>query len=373
MPTAQKSKNQHIYEFIHNAITSGELAAGQQVPTEAALGERFGASRQTVAQAMRRLEYQGLVVRRRGAGTFVKRLQPREGTIWRLLVPHASNGILLPIAAAISRVAQAHGYSLLFEDPPASVHRDEEMIQFMRDLCREYTQRKAAGVFFTPLILRPDHMSVNVEIAEMIDDAGIPLVLLDRDLFDYPRRSRFDLVGSANRRASATITQHLLELGYTRIDYISLTESVSTASARVAGFEDAFRDCGIEFDPASIHHIEAADASAVREIVRERRPEAIVCVNDHMAAHVMRHLAGMGIRIPDDLALVGFDDVDYAMLILVPLTTMRQPCARIGEMAARLMLERIADPSLPAREVSVECELVIRESCGALKRSVKAK
>jgi DNA-binding LacI/PurR family transcriptional regulator len=93
--------------------------------------------------------------------------------------------------------------------------------------------------------------------------------------------------------------------------------------------------------------------------------DAIVCANDRVAARLMRTLLRLNLRVPDDIRLVGIDDVEYASLLPVPLTTLRQPMRQIGDAALTAMLERVARPDLPARDILLRADLVVRESCGA--------
>ena len=95
------------------------------------------------------------------------------------------------------------------------------------------------------------------------------------------------------------------------------------------------------------------------------RPDAIVCANDLTAARLMQVLLGFGLRIPEDVRVVGMDDVKYASLLPVPLTTVHQDCAGIGAVAMATMLERLEHPELPFRDVLVSTRLVVRRSCGA--------
>ena len=95
------------------------------------------------------------------------------------------------------------------------------------------------------------------------------------------------------------------------------------------------------------------------------RPEGIVCANDLTAARMMKVLIGMGVRIPHEVRIVGIDDVRYASLLPVPLTTVHQNCAGIGTVAMATMLERLERPKLPIRDVLVPVRLVVRGSCGA--------
>jgi DNA-binding LacI/PurR family transcriptional regulator len=95
------------------------------------------------------------------------------------------------------------------------------------------------------------------------------------------------------------------------------------------------------------------------------RPEAIVCGNDLTAARLMQTLLALGVRIPEEVRIVGMDDVKYASLLPVPLTTVHQDCAGIGVVAMATMLERLEHPELPVRDVTVPTKLVVRRSCGA--------
>jgi GntR family transcriptional regulator of arabinose operon len=358
-----KSKQRQIYEHVRNAILSGAYAVGQRIPTEAELCEQFDACRQTVSQAVRQLEQQGLVSRRRGAGTFVQRRSIRRSDVFGLLIPDAHSGVFAPITAAMTSEAQEQGYGILLEDLVGAP--DERWIDRAHQLCEFYIERGVAGVFFAPLVLRKEHLRANIRIAEAFDAAGIPMVLLDRDIYAYPRRSKFDLVGVANRRSAQMLTEHLIGLGYRKIGFVAHPASASTVAARIAGYQDALLDHGIE---AREEWVDFSDVRAAGFMETKRTRgllEAYVCVNDNIAAYFMHDLAKAGVHVPQDVAVVGFDDVEYAMLARVPLTTARQPSEHIGEMAIRVMIERLAEPSLPVREISFDCELVVRESCGA--------
>ena len=98
--------------------------------------------------------------------------------------------------------------------------------------------------------------------------------------------------------------------------------------------------------------------------------DAFVCANDRIAGRCMQALAAAGFRIPCDFRIVGIDDVHYASLLPVPLTTVRQPCREIGETAMRVMLDRLAHPKMPARDILLDCTLVIRESSRVAKLDI---
>jgi GntR family transcriptional regulator of arabinose operon len=94
------------------------------------------------------------------------------------------------------------------------------------------------------------------------------------------------------------------------------------------------------------------------------RPDGIVCANDRTAARLMHTMLRLGYKVPEDVRLVGIDDAEYASLLQVPLTTLRQPTREIGDAALNAMLQRVARADLPARDILLQCDLVVRQSCG---------
>ena len=247
------------------------------------------------------------------------------------------------------------GHALLWGDTASGAAGPEHQA---RQLCADYIDRKVTGVFFAPIELLPNKDEVNLSITEALSSAGIPIVLLDRCVRAYPERSRFDLVGIDNRRVACRITNHLISQGATILVFFNKPLSAPTVAARARGFLDAFPQGEVvQGDPS--------DRNFVREMMREYRPDGVVCANDATAASLMQSLEEIGNRVPDSVRITGIDDVRYASLLTVPLTTMRQPSMEMGEMALHLMLSRIARPDLPARDFLLDCKLIVRQSCGA--------
>jgi GntR family transcriptional regulator of arabinose operon len=358
-----RAKHRHIYEELFGAIQAGEYAVGEQIPTEAQLATRYGASRPTVARALRDLEQRGYLIRRRGVGSFVSERDHTRTKLFGLMLPRPGEGIFESMCDSIVRQAEAHGYAVLLAGSP--LNRGDSLRCWAEAFCEQLISRSVTGMFFGPLDVLPDELPINVEIAEMLSQAAIPVVLLDRDVYDQPMRSRFDLVGVNNYRESARITNHLLDQGCRHIEYVSHQAIVSTATSRIAGYKDAMHRYGIDPEPGWIHRWDVGDRDYVRELVRGGHPDAYICINDLVAISLMHNLAVLGVRVPEDVRLVGFDDIDRARHLPVPLTTIRQPGEMIGTIAVKMMMDRIENPRLPAREVSLACDLIVRESCGA--------
>jgi DNA-binding LacI/PurR family transcriptional regulator len=160
-------------------------------------------------------------------------------------------------------------------------------------------------------------------------------------------------------------TEHLLQLGAKRIAFFSFPRGPGTIEERIAGYREALFMHGVTVDPDLVRRLSSDDDTMIRRTIDSVKPEAVVCANDRTAARLMQVLLSMGMRIPDDVRIVGIDDVAYASLFPVPLTTLHQPCREIGMAAMNAIIERVARPEMPAREVFLECPLVVRDSCGA--------
>ena len=360
---APQSKHRRVYEHLHESIQSGKLKAGDRLPSEAELGRLFDASRITVAKAVHDLQRIGLVTRRPGAGTHVLGEQKQSGRTFGLLIPELGlTEIFEPICNGMMRAQFAKPDALLWGNSSASA---EDSAKAAEEMVESFIEKKVSGAFFAPLELASEKDSTNRRIARMLDRAQIPFVLLDRCYLPYPERSQHDLVGVDNRRAGYLAAAHLLEHGAKRLVFVGEERAANTVDARITGFYEALRVHGLRPEMEPVWRGSAADEAFVRRMMDAARPEGIVCANDLTAARLMQVLIGMGVPIPQEVRIVGMDDVRYASLLPVPLTTIHQDCAGIGAVAMATMLQRLEQPKMPIRDVLVPVRLVVRMSCGA--------
>jgi DNA-binding LacI/PurR family transcriptional regulator len=361
--TALKKAPMHrvIYDTLLAEIHRGEYRSGDRLPSEIELCKRFQASRITVAKAINSLQHEGLVVRRPGSGSYVQLAAPVTSYQFGLLIPElGSTEIFEPICQGIMRSPQAKSHSLIWgHTSPKSASKEEAALS----LCRQFIEQKVSGVFFAPLEFVDEKDSINHQLVAELRQACIPIVLLDRCYYTYPMRSNLDRVGIDNHRASYVVTQHLWNQGARRIVFVARRRSASTMVDRVSGYQFALSECGSQFLARALYG-DVEDLEFLRELVEDVEPDGVVCGNDLTAAHLMRALIGMGVRVPEQIRLVSFDDVSYAKLLPVPLTTIHQNCPQIGESAMDLMLDRIQHPHRPGVDLLVPFELVVRESCG---------
>jgi len=362
-PSHATAKYRRVFEYLHGHIQSGMLKAGDRLPSEAELGKLFDASRITVAKAVLDLQRMGLVTRRPGAGTHVLAPYLAEGRTFGLLIPELGlTEIFEPICHGMMRSSFARPDALLWGNASTSVG---EMAREAEQMLSSFIRQKVAGVFFAPLELSGDKDATNRRIVRDLERAQIPMVLLDRCYMPYPERSAHDLVGVDNRRAGYMATTHLLRLGVRRFAFLGEATAAGTVDARITGFHEALRKFGVAPEQDPVRRGSPQDEALVRKLLDDLKPQAIVCANDLTAARLMQTLIGLGVRIPEEVRVVGMDDVKYASLLPVPLTTIHQDCAGIGMVAMATMLERLEHPELPVRDITVPTSLVVRRSCGA--------
>jgi DNA-binding LacI/PurR family transcriptional regulator len=158
---------------------------------------------------------------------------------------------------------------------------------------------------------------------------------------------------------------HLLSLGIRRLGFLGEVYAANTVDARITGFCEALRKYHVTSEHDPVWRGSPLDEALVKQMLDTLRPEGIVCANDLTAARLMQTLIALNVRIPEEVRIVGMDDVKYAGLLPVPLTTIRQDCAGIGMVAMATMLERLEHPELPVRDITVPTKLVVRRSCGS--------
>ena len=358
------SKHERVRQTLADAIASGQYEPGQRLPSESELVKSFGASRPTVNRALRELQLAGVIERRAGSGSYVRGDAAARGYTFGLLIPELGRTeIFEPICRGMAEAQHASHHVLLWA---SSLGDEAKLEQQASQVCRQLVAKRVSGIFFAPLELTPQKDTINRSIAEIFDKAGVPVVLLDRDLVPYPERSRYDLVGIDNRRAGYAITSHLIRCGCRRVVFLGRPGSAPTVDARIAGYLEALGD---NLEP-HVSRIDPDDQAKVTETLHRLRPDGFVCANDFTAARLLKTLNDLSVGVPDEIRMAGIDDVKYASLLSVPLTTIHQPCTDMGTIAVSTMLERLRHPKVPARDILLNFHLVIRDSCGARKKGL---
>ena len=289
-------KHEQIRRSLADAITSGGYQPGQRLPSESELVKTFGASRPTVNRALRELQLTGFIERRAGSGSYVRSDNAARGHTFGLLIPELGRTeIFEPICRGMAEEQDGGHHVLLWGSSLGDSQNTEAQAS---NLCRQFVAKKVSGVFFAPLELTQQKDAINRKITEAFDQAGIPIILLDRDLVSYPSRSSYDLVGIDNRRAGYTITSHLLRSGCRRILFLGRPGSAPTVDARIAGYREAMVDAGIDMEAGFVCRIEPQDRTRIKEILDQFHPDGFVCANDFTAANLLKTLDELRVSVP---------------------------------------------------------------------------
>lgn len=209
------------------------------------------------------------------------------------------------------------------------------------------------------------------EYLREIVDSNLPVVLIGRDF----QHESVDYVSANNLNGGFEATQHLIDLGHKRIGFIGANLNYGGSLKRLQGYLKALKKNKISIDERLItgrkelitdvpgYSTEEIGYESIKRLLSlPNRPTAIFARNDFTAIGAMTAIKEMGLRIPEDIAIVGFDDIPLAIHTSPSLTTVRQPMYLQGQIAAEMLLERIQDNSRPRREKVLNCELIVRES-----------
>jgi len=203
-----------------------------------------------------------------------------------------------------------------------------------------------------------------------LDRLRQPYVMIDRP---FSNLERSNYVSVDNVRAAEIATAHLIQLGRRRIAHITGMMTISDAHDRLTGYKNALRAAGLPVDYRMIVESVFNYESGYRamQVLLPHKPDGLFAANDTAAAGALQAIYEAGLRVPEDISVVGFDDVDIAVKTTPPLTTIRQPVSAKGEAAARLLVDLINGRVSAPQHIILPTELIIRQSCGAAVRAIK--
>jgi LacI family transcriptional regulator len=266
-----------------------------------------------------------------------------------VLIPDLTNPLFPPILRGIEDLLETAGYTALTANTDNDPERELLDLQTMR-------ARQVDGIIAATA--RRDH-----RLHDALLDAGLELVLVNRRQEELPVSS----ATADDRLGMRLAVEHLLSLGHTRIAHLAGPLDYSTGLDRHESFLDTMRSAGVEPDPELVRVAEAfTESEGARlcgELIAEGRDlTAIAAANDLLALGCLDVFAERGVRCPEEISVVGFNDMPFAGRFQPPLTTIHIPHYEIGKAAGELMLERLQGGDAPPREVRLEPHLVVRES-----------
>jgi LacI family transcriptional regulator len=267
-----------------------------------------------------------------------------------MVAPDSSNPYFAEIAHAVEAAAFAQGYSVILCNTQMDMAREA----FYANVLLE---KRVDGIIFVAA-------GDSAQQIRALQQRRQPIVLVDRDVQGVAA----DAVTMDNTRGARQAVEHLLALGHRRIACISGPSAVTPSSRRIGGYTEALSAAGLPVDAELIvrgdFQFESGLRLADQLLDHPQPPTAIFASNDLMAVGVIHAVLRRRLRVPEDISVVGFDDIRLAAYINPALTTVAQPKELLGQTATRLLLERIDNPDWPPRVVTLETALVVRQSTG---------
>jgi DNA-binding LacI/PurR family transcriptional regulator len=268
-----------------------------------------------------------------------------------VLIPDVENPFFTRVVCGIEDVLRNTDYSLLLanynEDPKQEARRLEV-----------FRAEGVCGLIFAAS-RSPSHLYAE------LGKAGLAMVAVSRVL----PRLRVDQVTVTNREGAYAATAHLVRLHHQRIALINGPLVLTTARERQSGYEDALQETGLPVDGSLIVHCDFRQAdgyAAMRQLLDlASPPSAVFTASNLITLGALQAIHERDLQIPGEMAIVGFDDLPWAVSLRPPLTTVAQPAFELGRTAAELLLARVREPELPRRQVVLETQLIVRSSCGS--------
>ncbi|ULT56113.1 GntR family transcriptional regulator [Neobacillus drentensis] len=371
---AQKTKYNMVKEKITEWITSGTVQPGEKIYSENELVKMFGVSRHTVRQAVGDLVHEGWLYREQGAGTFcsnkmfessqeaeappkAQRLNTNGKNIG-VITTYISDYIFPSIIKGIESYLTAQGYSLTFACTDNDVEKEKQCLETM-------LSRNINGLIVEPT--RSSNYNPNIQYYLQLEQNNIPYLMINQ----YYSQLMPPHIIMNDEHGGFIATEHVIKLGHEKIIGLFKTDDLQGVN-RMQGFIRAFRENNLSFFPDMVitYTTEDKDSNVVERLQeffkKENKPTAIVCYNDQLALQVIFMLRGLGLKVPEDVSIVGYDDSSLAEATDIKLTSVSHPKMDMGIEAAKWIVSAVEKRGTNEHSTIYEPELVVRNSTAAL-------
>jgi LacI family transcriptional regulator, galactose operon repressor len=361
-PGAAMPLYQQVAAHIRRQVIAGEMPVGTQLLPHRELAIEYDVSIMTINKALSILVSEGVLHSRVGRGTFVAvRPAPhgvRVGGTFGFVLSDLSSPFFSLVAHAAQQRADAMGYGLLFSSSSNRLDREDEQIRRFRNI----------GVNGLIIVSMSRTYRISEPIKEL-HDAGFPYVMVS-----YTAGEDVPFIGLDLAQAGYLAGRHLLGMGRRRIGYVGDRFGSIMCELRGRGLRRALEEVGLVLEPRFQYEYpldgewnDYKSGFAVGEHIAELsdRPDAMFVFNDLGALGFQDALLDRGIRVPEDIAIVGLDDIELAARARVPLTTVKQPVDRIGELAVDTLIARVLGETPPLRQL-LDPTLIVRRSSGGI-------
>lgn len=330
-----------------NRVTMKDIAKIAQVSVNTvsrALNDKPDISKATkerIREVAKQLNYKRNVL--------AKNLRTSKTEIIGVVVSDNSNPFFARVLKGIEDTTNERGYQIILCNTEERYEKEEKSVHLLLEL-------RVAGLLITPTQANTEHI---IELKRL----GVPFVLLSRKMEDMIT----NYVICDDALGAYLATNHIVKQGHKRIAYLGGSAEISDAKERLRGYRQALLENNIEPDPllikAGCMNPETGYRAMKEILAGQQCPTAVFCFSDYVAIGAIKAIEEKRYRIPADVAVVGYDDIEFAPYLRVPLTTIRNPQYSIGVEAAKLLIGIIEDDISQPHQVVLKPELVIRESC----------
>lgn len=311
-------------------------------------GDEYGINKQTQQRVLRKAKQMNY-----RPNLIARGLRQGRSNMIGVIVADISNPFYSRISKSIEDYASKKGYNIIVCSTEEDAEKENRLIDSLVN-----------GQNVSGIVVSTTQESAGQLLG--LQKANFPVVLIDRKVGG----AALDYVGVDNYRGAYEATEHLIKSGYKRIGLLKITPShLSTIRERTKGYEAALKKHGIKADKSLIREIEFSKMrSAVRKAMKElltppHKADAVFVLNSNLAAYALEYINETGVRIPQDIAVACFDDVEYFRFSNPPVTAVAQPLDEIGTRAAELVLQRLTSTRVnKAHTVELKPELVVRKS-----------
>jgi GntR family transcriptional regulator, arabinose operon transcriptional repressor len=353
---SEKPKYQKLKDYLTGVIKSEELKTGEKISSENELAEKFDISRHTVRQAISELVNEGWLYRVQGKGTFVNRLpnhKPNEVKTIGVVTTYLGDYIFPSIIRGIDGILSVNGYNIVL-GCTYNQHEKERV-------CLENLLNQNIG----GLIVEPTKSALpnpNIELYRQFSNSGIPILFIHGSYKELD----YSYVVEDDIEAGYLATKHLISLGHEKIAGIFKMDDIQ-GHFRFSGFQKAQLENGLKLSDSRILWFETEEmdikfksgGTKLEKLLSQCT--SIVCYNDQIALKVMDIAREKGLKIPEDLSIVSFDDSQLAVASEIKLTTIAHPKEELGEEAAKAMINMI-ERTKDYYDLKIQPELIVRGS-----------
>lgn len=338
-------------------------------PTIADVSRLAGVSMSTVSHVINDTRYVSEEIRERvhkailetgyTQNLLAKSLKQARSKNIGVIISDFTNPFYVDVISGIEGELGQAGYSMILAATNDNAERELQIV-------KNFVARQIDGLIFAPTIF-----SEKVTVPYLVDE-GIPAVMINRFV-----NTKFNWVGVENVASTKMLVNHLINLGHRRIAIVVGLRNINTSEERIAGYQQAMREAGIPEQAGYIieggSRIKPAEENVLSFFQHvDPAPTALVAANNLMTLGAMRALNQLGMRIPQDLAFVSFDDFAWSDLFSPRITALAQPCLDIGKKAAELLVEQIDAPPdtvVYNQHIAFSPTLIVRDSCGFTKQA----